>query len=268
MRKHLLAFAALLSFFLPVSSRSAELGAPEPAPPPLLPYPWVGFYAGGVDGFGWGTTSGNSHDTAGIFTVQNSFDRSGFSGGLQAGYNWMASPNWVIGLEGDIAVANIKNSFADIGTPLGDSRTVSTLNAIGTVRGRVGYAWNNFLIYATGGAAFVEIDNTRTIITSSIGSGALNGAYAISNTGNVGWAAGGGVEWAFWPSLWPNLTAKLEFLFIDVNSGHNYFYSYTTGTAPNTVTTTVGYHSSFETQLDTVRGGFSYHFNDYPAPLK
>ena len=72
---------------------------------------------------------------------------SGFAGGVQAGYNWQSGP-WVFGIEGDLQASGADDTFA----PWKFSNPW-----FGTVRGRVGYAFNNVLFYGTGGLAFGEL---------------------------------------------------------------------------------------------------------------
>jgi opacity protein-like surface antigen len=70
---------------------------------------------------------------------------------------------------------------------------------LGTARLRVGYAWDRWLPYLTGGAAFGNIKMTP------------NTGLEESKT-KVGWTAGGGVEWSF-AGPW---SAKLEYLYVDL----------------------------------------------------
>ena len=72
---------------------------------------------------------------------------------------------------------------------------------LGTVRARAGYAWDRVLFYGTGGAAFGDLQ-------------AAAGALPFSSSTQVGWTAGGGVEYAFTP----NLTAKVEYLYVDLGN--------------------------------------------------
>src|SRR4029079_7908614 len=116
-----------------------------------------------------------------------------------AGYNWqaMGSP-WVFGLEGDINWTNIKASFANVACPTGcETRN----NRLGTVRGRVGYAWDRVMPYITGGLAVGDIEANRL-------------GFAGVHETKVGWTAGGGIEAA----LGGNWTAKVEYLHVDL--GH------------------------------------------------
>jgi len=115
--------------------------------------------------------------------------------GGTAGYNWqgVGSP-LVLGLEGDIDWTDISDSTACAGL------VCQTKNVwLGTVRGRVGYAWDRFMPYFTGGVAFGNIKANRT------------GFVGASDT-NAGWTIGGGGEGA----IAGNRTAKLEYLYVDL----------------------------------------------------
>ena len=127
---------------------------------PAPAYNWTGPYLGLTGGYGWGTTSG-------------------WKGGGYAGYNFQVNPNWVVGLEGDImASGQASNSW--------DS----------SVRGRLGYAYDRYLFYGTGGVAFGDIKN--------------NGA----STTRTGWTLGAGIEAA----LTTNITGRLEYRYTDLGS--------------------------------------------------
>jgi len=69
------------------------------------------------------------------------------------------------------------------------------------VRGRAGYAFDRFMVYGTGGAAFGDLQ-------------AAAGVLPFNSTTQVGWTAGAGIEYAFLP----NWTAKVEYLYVDLGS--------------------------------------------------
>jgi outer membrane immunogenic protein len=146
---------------------------------------WSGFYLGLNGGGGWGRSS---------WSTTNGFDVSGGLIGGTAGYNWQAG-SFVFGLEGDADWSNIKGRTI-IGCPLG-CQTENTWLA--TVRGRVGYAFDRFMPYITGGVAFGDM-RART-----------PGFAGVSST-ETGWAVGGGVEFA----IYMNWTAKAEYLYVDL----------------------------------------------------
>jgi outer membrane immunogenic protein len=160
------------------------------APPYVAPYyNWTGFYLGINGGGGWGSSSWDS---------TGSFDVSGGLIGGTIGYNWQFG-TWVLGLEGDIDWANIKGSTAALGCVTGNCSSENTW--LGTARGRVGYAFDRWMPYVTGGAAFGDVKANQP------------GATGMTDT-QVGWTAGAGVEFA----VANNVTAKVEYLHYDLGS--------------------------------------------------
>ncbi|MBR2118043.1 MAG: outer membrane protein [Pseudomonadota bacterium] len=165
---------------------------------------WIGPYIGGNLGYGWGDVSNNGAKPSGVL------------GGLQAGYNWQNGA-WVAGIEADLQLNSADDTFA----PWKFSNPW-----FGTVRGRVGYAFNSVLLYGTGGLAFGALKAQ------------LPGGLSETNT-SAGWTIGAGAEFA----LNQNWSAKVEYLYIDL-SEKNFL---TTGMSN-------GY------QFSTVRVGVNYRF--------
>ena len=140
--------------------------------PAFVPgYTWTGFYAGINGGYGWGSSDWNG--------FLSDTDVSGGLVGLTAGYNWQTGA-LVFGLEGDIDWSNIRGSFASATCPIGCE---TKNNWLGTVRGRIGYAFDRVMPYVTGGLAVGDIKASRA------------GFVGASDT-NAGWTIGGGVEGA------------------------------------------------------------------------
>ena len=178
----LLAGTALMS--APVMA--ADLGRPVYKAPVSVAAPymmWNGFYIGGNVGYGWGKSSASS----GFGRV----DTDGFVGGGQIGYNWQFAPNWVFGIEADVQGADIQG---------GNALYSSSTDVYGTARGRIGYAFNNVLLYGTGGFAWGRNEVLDVV-----------GAQRLSRT-HTGYTFGGGMEYAFAP----NWSAKVEYLYVDL----------------------------------------------------
>jgi outer membrane immunogenic protein len=151
--------------------------------------------------------------------LSNRFDRTDFNinGGMVGGtFGAQIQQGYVVlGLEGDLDWANIKGSATTIpaiaGVPLATTLNISTnTSAVSTVRARAGVALNNWLVYATGGAAFLKSSANGTSI-AGVPCGTLG---VIPNCSDSHWrpgmAAGMGVEWGFTP----NWTAKAEYLYV------------------------------------------------------
>ena len=223
-----------------------QVGAPAYRTPiaPAPTYNWTGFYLGGHVGGAWDHRSVDHFSTVtGAPTGTSSTDASGIMGGGQLGYNYMVVPNWVIGVEADISGANLRSTSVSQSPPRapitqGDSK----VDLFGTVRGRVGYAWNNWLFYGTGGFAWAEEDLTRTQLAGTTGN-ATPGTVESSSATGTGWTAGGGIEWA----IVQNWTARIEYLHLDLGT--------VSVTAP-----IAERRSDVSLTIDTVRAGLNYKF--------
>ncbi|MDA9464954.1 outer membrane protein [Bradyrhizobium sp. CCBAU 53415] len=221
MKKVLLASACLFALAAPASA--ADLAARPYTKAPVAPiaavYNWTGFYLGIVGGGAWEASSGDPKM------------QGGFVGGT-AGYNWQTG-NVVFGIEADGAWADVSASAAGTvfvagvgGIPASVS---SKTDAMGTVRGRIGWAVNNVLLYGTGGYAWIDNKITAT----------LGGLSASDSQFHSGWTVGAGVE-AFFAPQW---SVKGEYLYRSLG-GETYFGAVNTGTL----------------NLHTVQVGVNYHF--------
>lgn len=171
------------------SAFAADLGPYQPYNPqaaPVVQYEapsiWEGAYIGINGGYGWSNST---------FT-----DPEGGFGGGQIGYNWQRD-RFVFGFEGDIQGADISGRAFD---PSDFATAHSDVNWFSTVRGRLGFASGPWLFYGTGGLAVAGVDTHINVGPDH---------FRDSNT-DVGYAAGGGIEWAFAP----NWSAKAEYLYI------------------------------------------------------
>lgn len=223
----------------------AQMASAAPPPPPPRAYNWTGFYIGVNGGFSAGKADTdfnaapvtvNTHFPTGSFNIpgfvgSESAHLNGLIGGGQIGYNWQFSPNWVVGLEADIQASGEKGSkgFSNpfnftvpgldgpipvIGAAVTDYE--AKILWFGTVRGRIGYAWDRVMVYATGGLAYgeVKLDGTRTVSGTDFGT-PFSIAKGIGHSQvNTGWTAGVGAEVA----LGGNWTGKFEYLYMDLGS--------------------------------------------------
>jgi len=222
------AFSFVASGFAFAADMAVKAMPPVPAP---VPYTWTGFYGGLNVGWSWGQakdgfdlTSVLGGPPGTVFT--DSTHPNGAIGGIQIGYNWQATPNWILGFETDIQASgeSASNSFQQTLTFNGGTTTASifhneALEWFGTVRGRVGYAiWRTAIFYATGGLAYGNISES----VSNLKTNTAPGFIAISNpllasTTRTGWTAGGGIEGAV-PDT--HVTWKVEYLYIDLGTAN------------------------------------------------
>jgi outer membrane immunogenic protein len=235
--------AGAFAFLAAGPALAADL-PPPPAPPPRAPatyvptpvpyYNWTGIYFGVNGGYGFGTSNWTA--TSGGPST-GGFNTSGFLGGGTVGFNyqWAAV---VAGLEGDLDWTNLKGSPSAAG-PCGLATVTgcqTSANWLGTARGRLGYAFDRILLFATGGAAFSNEKATGSTAALS----------TTTTTTGVGWTAGAGVEVA----LAPNWTAKAEYLYVSLPNG--------SFSIPTTPTATTG---SVKFQENVIRAGVNFKFN-------
>src|SRR5271170_187740 len=164
-------------------------------------FDWSGFYAGGHVAYGQGgasSTLSNPNPSG----VGNSF--GSLYGGLQAGYNYVLPSRLLLGLEADISFPNFfeDGTIFTAGTAAGTTVT-DQIDYIATLRGRLGYAFDHWLIYGTGGLAWSQARFGET-------PGVASAEDKILLT-RSGWTLGLGAEVA----IASNWTARIEYLYDD-----------------------------------------------------
>ena len=167
-------------------------------PAPALPefFSWTGFYAGGQIGYSWGSERTRFIAANGIGAAFTS-DTNLVLGGGHAGFNYQFG-SYVLGIEGDIEALNSDGRFRHA---LGIGEVKRDWQA--SVRGRLGFAMDRFMIYATGGATFTEFDQQLFDPAS--------GARDSAQTSRSGWSVGGGLSFA----LTDHLIAGVEYRYTD-----------------------------------------------------
>jgi high affinity Mn2+ porin len=161
-------------------------------------FDWTGLYIGAHAGYSRGSSSAVLSDPA-TLAASNTF--SGTIGGVQAGYNVLMSSGLLLGVEADITFPNFLTSNSVVSLlATAQSDVAEQWDYVATVRGRVGYAAGPWLAYATGGVAFAG----ERFLNSP-----ANGSDEKALNTRLGWAAGGGLEYAFAP----HWSARLEYLY-------------------------------------------------------
>jgi opacity protein-like surface antigen/outer membrane receptor protein involved in Fe transport len=158
-------------------------------------YDWTGPYVGAHVGADWSTTTGSTIDTAiGAASAPIFGDRSGWHGGIQVGYDYMLPSRVVIGIAGDVSSGGRNATTASDG-----SRVVATEMTVfdsETVRGRLGYAFDNLMVYGTGGLAWSSNQYVRTQLTGTLNLATAGTEEAVNKYLN-GWTMGVGAAFAF-----------------------------------------------------------------------
>jgi outer membrane immunogenic protein len=175
-----------------------------------MPYNWTGFYAGINGGYGWGETQ---WDYASATTKADHHVNGGMVGGtVGANMQFFASqggiPAVVGGIESDFDWADLGGDGA---CPNPRFRAKSSIDALATVRGRLGLAFDRLFIYGTGGLAVAKTD-VETVDTWGAAIPPSGTAKNGEGKWKAGYVMGVGVEYA----AWKNLSLKVEYQYYDL----------------------------------------------------
>ena len=245
---------ALLSSAVLLALTGVSALAADIAPEPMM-YDWSGFYIGVNGGYGWGEKESVEITETDLITGLDFGTRDvgdlklkGFFGGGQAGFN-IQSGALVFGIEGDIQASDIDGDFGPNVLPFQSAPTYSgsgDIDWFGTVRGRLGWAFDRGLLYVTGGIAFADVDLEVDFIDSQ----GQNARLHDDGT-RTGFALGGGGEWA----LSDRWSAKLEYQFLDFGEKALDAPVRNLADVPFSLRT-----NKIDTQIHTVRLGVNFHF--------
>lgn len=217
--------------------------------------PWSGFYAGAHIGSAGGRSSWNAHapgvaepkTASGSFGLYHAFDPFDGTGstlsGLQLGYNRLLPSRIMLGIEADASFGSwlnadgysIGGTSAFVSPATGNASYTETSLALGTLRGRLGYAAGPWLFYATGGLAWSY--DKRTLDLKDAGSSEERSVW------RAGLTVGGGVE----VPIIPGWSGKIEYLYSDFGTSGAVFSS-------------VGQRFDTSTTLQQLRLGLNYRF--------
>lgn len=315
-------FGALSSVGLPSPGRTVRLGLTHYIGGDAIPHvpdmtlgraasgepgsDWTGLYFGGSLGYSLASIDGittTADGTAGGIPATESanIDLDNVQNGLRAGINYQLPNRLVFGVEGDFswlkhrgtqeAVVTESATLGNAGWLQAD--TEYSLDWMATLRGRVGYAWDRYLVFGTGGLAFLKEAETRTQYQSDLGSASLpygrSTAEYFKETASavrLGWTAGAGFEYAI-DNHW-SLTGEYnftgfgieKFLFSNARKGVSKGWTTTTicrpsnstppcpggvttvirETTPGTSETVDGRKASNELDLQLLKMGINYRF--------
>jgi high affinity Mn2+ porin len=183
-------------------------------------YDWTGFYVGTHFGYASGrsdwsaTQPGGGPNLSGALDFFHTFDAfsqaGSFFGGLEAGYNYTLPSRFVIGVGADVSFPSTFGNGQDFSSPfIATGNYNDAVEMFGTVRGRVGYGFNRWLFYLTGGLAWTYDQFTRTQATGTPTGTAPAGTVDTSFLARIGSTVGAGIE----APIAPGWTAKLEYLY-------------------------------------------------------
>jgi outer membrane immunogenic protein len=280
--------AAGLLTLVAQSALGADL--PQRSPPPFFePTPvltWTGLYVGGTVGGTWGDFGGGSNDknlfcvplnqngspcnsqaytTAG-HNVGSGNSSASVTGGAQLGYNYQINENFLVGGVIDVALfdrtSSVNRSLTLGAFPVTETTSFNQSNKsnwLSTVRMRLGFVSNDFLIYGTGGLAMGDLQSSSTsrviqtdlttmpstVTPLAIGTGSTSGIA-------FGWTVGVGGEYRFAPQ-W---SVGIEYLYYRLERS----YTVATATLPPAPAANSTYNVKAKMDGNLLRAGINYHF--------
>ncbi|MCJ2057284.1 porin family protein [Methylobacterium sp. J-048] len=273
--------ASLAAFTALTAAASAADLPRRAAPPPIFtPIPvftWTGAYFGINAGYAFDASSNSTSSfgipaafaTTGTATANFSQrNQEGFSGGGQVGYNYQFTPGSgvVVGIEADAQYLDFgrsRNNALITGGQLAqglyvtDPRGLSSLDFFGTVRGRIGYAFDRVLVYGTGGFAYGSGSADRSF-----------GGFAGNDSFRTGYAVGGGMEYALPVDSFLNffrssaVTVKVEGLYVNIDRNTRNQGAFVINAASN-VPVAYSAIGRRDDEFAVVRAGLNYKFGSY-----
>jgi len=205
-RTQLLATTGMLA--LSGVAYAAELPVKAPPVAPVAPViNWTGFYVGAQIGGASFDPSCHTTHSSGVFSTAfpcdgegttSSISSAGVIGGGKIGYDWQWN-KVVLGAVGEFDWTDLNGTsrLQQFGSP-----TVGTASEdvhwLASARGRVGWAFDNVLFYATGGVAWARIKESASVTNSTDGNNWASPEVSTTKTGAV---AGGGFEYRVTPNV-------------------------------------------------------------------
>ncbi|MDQ2079670.1 outer membrane beta-barrel protein [Xanthobacteraceae bacterium Astr-EGSB] len=246
--------AGVIAFSFAASAADMPVKAPVPMVAPAQYYNWTGFYSATGLGGAWSDVNGTYvGPTALGASLNNDGSKFNYASIIGAQYQF---GNWVIGIEG--AYNKLLNKEYDttnsitadcFGTPaIAGITCASRVDNIWTVGARLGYAWDRWMVYGTGGYANGKVYSK--IISTPTG-----GLFTDTDQRHSGWYAGVGAEYYLTKFLWSDLILGLEYQHIDL------------GTERHLDTIGVGDDVDYDATVDIVRARLVFKWTPGPAAV-
>jgi len=204
--------AFVLAAAMGIGSTQLATAADMPTKAPMAPaqaaFSWTGFYVGAGAGWARGNFDWRYQNpvpaTIPPFSANNdNWAVGGFIGyqyqwsqvvlGVEASGNWLSGNDWASGQILSFPTANQVRA-----------------DAIYTVGGKLGWAWNTWLLYADGGWASGRVE-TQLVPTGG-------SAFDVTSQRQNGWYAGGGVDYLLAHGAFADFIVGLDYKHVDLGT--------------------------------------------------
>ena len=201
---------------------AADMPVKVKAPPPVVVYDWSGAYVGFNIGGAWYDVERTYPNLFGASIKSSNEDVIyGFHAGAQGQWG-----NWVLGIEaaysGCFRECQSTATIIPFPPPFAPGfEAYSKITNIFTVGPRLGYAWDRWMIYGTGGYATGTVHGQYRFAGVQIFPGpgpAPNGTNLSGHSRNDGWFAGGGFEYMVHKGALVDVIFGAEYQHIDLRS--------------------------------------------------
>ena len=177
---------------------------------------WSGFHVGVNAAYNFAKFTGAATTMDGSPNLYSgeapNLDVRASSFGIQAGYDYQFSNGLIAGIAADIAKSEIGGAQINYANETSDGGIAGNLRRarqfesvheteikwLSTVRGRLGYAFNDrFMVFATGGVAFMEQDESRTqyMLNDRADQTTVQAFTERASMTRTGYVLGGGAEY-------------------------------------------------------------------------
>lgn len=214
---------------------------------PYRPYDWSGLHVGFHAGLAhseatWDSLISRNGNRTFLLGNGESHTATGWLSGVQAGID-VQTGRWVIGAGASLSYMPIEHRVTATTMIFAyDTEFTENINWIGTVTGRVGYAFDNVLLYGKGGAAVAGVDYVWLVHAVALGSFPDKGSQT-----RFGWTAGAGAEYAFRN----NWSASIEYNYVALGAKSEPF-----GVGAGAM-----FSHNATTDLHLVKAGLNYRFS-------
>jgi outer membrane immunogenic protein len=219
MKKFLLASVAFAAVAGPAMAADMRVAPP---PPPVAYYDWSGAYIGFNAGGVWNEINRNFKvgPSAALPTNPN-FGTNDSDGifGFHAGAQWQWGA-WVLGVEAALSgcfkecVSNTATLPVTAGF-LANQSAQHKLTNLFTVGPRLGYAWDRWMLFATGGYASANLKGAYCVFSTGVCDGPASFGNGASR--NDGWYAGGGFDYMVHKGPLVDVILGVEYQHYDVS---------------------------------------------------
>ena len=201
---------------------AADMPVKVKAPPPVVLYDWSGAYVGFNIGGVWADVDRFYPQAIGGALSATSRTEDVIYG-FHAGAQWQWG-QWILGVETSLS-AGFREMQGSVALPTppfaADTSAYNKITNLFTVGPRLGFAWDRWMIYGTGGYASADIKGQYTFTST----GVQRFPAFHGQARHDGWFAGGGLEYMVHKGALVDVIFGAEYLHFDVQEKNTFCFN-------------------------------------------